>query len=226
MAVKLFSYFKKPVFISSLICILVFYNGIITIPEKNQFSSLLPQNKITSLSGQIISSPAKTGNGKFYCADFKPAFVSDSQNYKSSAKGRTKIFIPAEKVEALFPGKLFSLSKTKFIYESGATCSLSGRFTEKGFFVTDLKSGSWQKNLSGKISYVRALCRLQFKRLMYGWGSAGGLLLALLCGAREYTDSAIQDSFRKAGLSHILALSGMHLSMFSAIAIFLEIKLV
>lgn len=55
---------------------------------------------------------------------------------------------------------------------------------------------------------------------MYAWGSGGGLLLALLCGAREYTDPATSDAFRRAGLSHILALSGMHLSMFSAIAIF------
>ena len=55
---------------------------------------------------------------------------------------------------------------------------------------------------------------------MYSWGSGGGLLLALLCGAREYTDPSTQDNFRRAGLSHILALSGMHLSMFSAIAMF------
>lgn len=67
---------------------------------------------------------------------------------------------------------------------------------------------------------MRALCRLHFKRLMYSWGSGGGLLLALLCGAREYTEAATAEAFRRAGLSHILALSGMHLSMFSAIALF------
>jgi competence protein ComEC len=55
---------------------------------------------------------------------------------------------------------------------------------------------------------------------MYSWGSGGGLLLALLCGAREYTEAATSEAFRRAGLSHILALSGMHLSMFSAIALF------
>ena len=55
---------------------------------------------------------------------------------------------------------------------------------------------------------------------MYSWGSGGGLLLALLCGAREYTDPETSDAFRRAGLSHILALSGMHLSMFSSIALF------
>ena len=55
---------------------------------------------------------------------------------------------------------------------------------------------------------------------MYAWGSGGGLLQALLCGAREYTSAETSDAFRRAGLSHILALSGMHLSMFSQIALF------
>ena len=59
---------------------------------------------------------------------------------------------------------------------------------------------------------------------MYSWGAAGGLLLALLCGAKEYTSLELSSSFRNAGLSHILALSGMHLSMFSGIAMFLGKK--
>ena len=59
---------------------------------------------------------------------------------------------------------------------------------------------------------------------MYCWGEAGGLLLALLCGAREYTNAQTAEAFKNAGLSHILALSGMHLSMFSSIAVFLGNK--
>ena len=60
---------------------------------------------------------------------------------------------------------------------------------------------------------------------MYSWGAAGGLLLALLCGAKEYTSTDISLAFRNAGLSHILALSGMHLSMFSGIALFFGKKI-
>lgn len=57
------------------------------------------------------------------------------------------------------------------------------------------------------------------------WNKAGGFFLALLCGAREYTDSATDTAFKNAGLSHILALSGMHLSLFSGIALFLGNKI-
>ena len=75
------------------------------------------------------------------------------------------------------------------------------------------------------MSSSTSIAIMVFKRLMYKWGNAGGLLLALLCGAREYTDIAIAENFKNAGLSHVLALSGMHLSMFSSIAVLIGNKI-
>lgn len=219
----------KPVFLSSLICIFIFYSGIFNIPDRTNPRSLLQTEDITAISGKLISSPAKTGNGSYYAATFALESAADSRNYRSTASGRLKVMIPAELAEAYSPGKLFSQSRQKgrqqssqqaFLFESGSHCSFSGRLSQKGFYVRECKSAYWSSSLSGRLAHLRALCRLHFKRLMYSWGSGGGLLLALLCGAREYTDTATQDSFRLAGLSHILALSGMHLSMFSAIALF------
>ena len=86
-------------------------------------------------------------------------------------------------------------------------------FSVQSAFSTGFSNSFW-----GKILKFRALCRLQFKRLMYGWSDAGGLLLALLSGSREYTEDSLGTSFKKAGLSHILALSGMHLGLFGGIA--------
>jgi competence protein ComEC len=45
----------------------------------------------------------------------------------------------------------------------------------------------------------------------------GGLSLALLLGFRDSLDSSLAGSFRDAGSSHVLALSGMHLTLFSAL---------
>ena len=59
---------------------------------------------------------------------------------------------------------------------------------------------------------------------MKDWGRAGGFLLALLSGSKEYLDSKISNTFRHSGLSHILALSGMHLSLISSIAGIVENK--
>ena len=219
------NYLKKPVVISTLICAFVFYSGLFRLPDRTKPHSLFYPEELSEISGRILSSPAKTGNGKYYSATFLLEGVADKRGYKSSANGRIKIMIPSELAEAYSPGKLFSLSKQKrnssvFLFEAGSSCTFSGRLSQDNFYVRQCNAAYWPDSWRGRLSRFRALCRLHFKRLMYSWGSGGGLLLALLCGAREYTDSATSDAFRRAGLSHILALSGMHLSMFSAIAIF------
>ena len=219
----------KPVCLSALICAFIFYSGLFQIPQKGRFQALFEENQICEISGKILSSPARLSNGSYYASFFSITSVSTSKSFSSSANGRIKIFIPSSLTEAYFPGKLFSLSKINslnkrnsgtLLFETGAECNFTGKLSRQGFYVQDCKQVLWPHSLSGKAAYLRALCRLHFKRLMYNWGNGGGLLLALLCGAREYTAPSTQEAFRRAGLSHILALSGMHLSMFSAIAIF------
>ena len=116
------------------------------------------------------------------------------------------------------------------------------------FHVTDIRKCDWKcdRNSSNEIPFgkisaaekvkcafekflsraakIRALSRLHFSRLMYAWGNAGGLVLALLSGSREYLPPEAGEAFRNAGLSHILALSGMHLSLFSGLAFFIGKK--
>jgi len=219
MAIK---YFDKPFFLASILCIFLFYSGILNIPERNKFNCLLPQKDIQKLSGTLLSSPVKISNGKYYSATFQTEHA-EGEKSKSSAFGYVKIFIPSELVEAYFPGKLFSLAKEKgaYIYEAGAFYKIKGTFRQNQFYVKVCNYIKWPQNFTGKLDFFRALCRLHFKRLMYAWGSGGGLLLALLSGAKEYTEESTSLAFKNAGLSHILALSGMHLSMFSAISIFL-----
>ena len=217
---RTFDYFKKPVFLSSLICVIIFYSGLFSIPDRTGPRSLLNTEKLTEISGTILSSPAKTGNGSYYTASFSLESAADARSYRSTASGRIKIMIPSELAEAYSPGKLTSRSSEAFLYEAGGHCTFRGRLSNNVFYVRQCTAAFWPSTCQGRLRRFRALCRLHFKRLMYAWGSGGGLLLALLCGAREYTDAATSDAFRRAGLSHILALSGMHLSMFSAIALF------
>ena len=50
---------------------------------------------------------------------------------------------------------------------------------------------------------------------MYSDEESGGLLCALLFGEREYLASETRYDFTRAGMSHVLALSGMHLALLS-----------
>lgn len=217
-------YSNNSIFIAALICIILFYSGLITLKDKNTYFSLIPYSKVNSLQGQLINSPAKTSDGNFYYAKLK-AWNCSGENLKSSAGGNVRVYIPSAMVEAFFPGKLYT--KAGAFFEAGGVYLLEGSFGSDGqkFYVNACIDNYFPDTFYGKLDYFRALCRLQFKRLMFSWGAGGGLLLALLCGAKEYTSSQVSLSFKNAGLSHILALSGMHLSMFSGIAMFMGKKI-
>ena len=207
----------------ALICVFVIYFGSVE-GRFSKFYCLLQNDKITSLTGFVKSNPVLTSSGKFYMCDFSPYEVSSfDENTKFSSLGKVKLLLPKNLVESHFPGKLYSSSgKTVFI-ETGAklfvkikpskNSSNSFSSIDNFFIVSDVDFLGW-KNF---VSKIRGILRLQFKRLMYMWGSAGGLLLALLSASKEYTSSEFSESFRLAGLSHILALSGMHVSIFSGI---------
>lgn len=224
MAIK---YLTKPIFLSAIICAIFFYSGILNIQLLKPFYSLVPKNEINFIQGKLISSPVKSSSGKFYLAKMKVLFVKTKKGLTSQSCGEIQVFLPTSSVESFFPGKLYSSSKKSgsFIFETGGIYSLEGKFSSQGFITKTCKSCFFSNNFFGKIRYFRSLCRLQFRRILYSWGEAGGLFLSLLCGSREYTNIETSNAFKNAGLSHILALSGTHLSIFSFISVFLGEKI-
>ena len=69
---------------------------------------------------------------------------------------------------------------------------------------------------------ISSLRRFLSERLCEGTNrSTGSLLTALLLGERESLPSSVQMDFRRTSLSHILALSGMHLSLLTAVLLWL-----
>lgn len=223
---------SNPVFIAALVLSFLFYSGIFKLKDRNLFSCLLKTEDILYVEGELFSSPVKSSSSNNYSALFSVKNAYSKSRIKSSAKGNITVFIPESFVEAYFPGKTFtklnkkSLSKNKdeyFLFEKNFPFKLKVRLfnSEKNFFkVIDATPLSIKKDFFSNIYVFRGLCRLQFKRLMYGFGDAGGLLLSLLSGSREYTDKSVAEGFKNSGLSHILALSGMHLSLFGSIAFF------
>ena len=228
---------KRRAEIIALCLIVLLYAGFVPVYNRNPFSCVLQEQSIKSISGKVVSSPMKSSSGTSYLISLD---VSEASSSETSAlcSGIVGLYVPAEYIEALYPGKLFSsanvaLPENDFeimnieigcllsaeVSYSGSTDGdslslLSGNLEKPTFSVKRVTECIWQQSYQ----FYRAYLRLQLKRLLAAWGAAGGLLLALLCGAREYTDLSVSEAFRKAGLSHILALSGMHLSLFSGLS--------
>lgn len=226
-----------PLKAAALILAVLLYTGLVKRADPFVFRSAFDVKSLTSVQGTAASNPVKTASGRFYSLLFNAESV-ESATGKAEAAGRIKLLIPAETVEALYPGKLFSLTGDAVPVEEGARLVCTGYTLD-----SEQSSVSAEKDGTGKIlalpqppmpvfiaqdtsflgwknglSRIRALFRLYLKRMLYAWGEAGGLVLALMSGSREYTDAALAEAFKNAGLAHILALSGMHLSLFISAA--------
>ena len=130
--------FYNSVFLSVLICIILIYGGFIKIRDRNPYSSIIFSGEITFLEGCLLSTPVKSSSGKTYSAVLE-VYASgkscDSGVYISQGNGRIKLLIPAEMVEAFYPGKLFSSAKRKgaFLWEAGGVYTLKGKMLSEQF---------------------------------------------------------------------------------------------
>ena len=180
------------------------------------FYSLVEESQIRFMEGTIVSNPTITAKKNFYKCTFKVDSASVNENLSFSTSGTVTLLFPVEMVESHYPKKLYSTNKNPndIIVETGSRVAVevSCIDSESRLFSVKNAHGLGWKN---KISFFRANCRLNFKRLLAMWGEAGGFVLALLAASKEYLDEKIQISFCLAGLSHIMALSGMHVGIFS-----------
>jgi competence protein ComEC len=212
---------ENPLVCASVICAAVLYFGF-PLKNRNEFSSLVQPSAVVFMRGKIVSNPAKLPKQQKYVLKFEPAYVKTSGGITSTCSGVLTVMLDSTMAEAYLPGSLYSLSRRTgaLVGETGALAEFSGKAGTDGIFFADKgRFCGFPDTPGGRIAHIRALCRIQFRRLMYAWGAAGGLLLALLSGIREYTESITADAFRDAGVAHILALSGMHLSILSGLAV-------
>ena len=219
----------NPFVAAALICGFAVYSGKVSVQNRRPFQSLFPEKDIRLLTGTVVSNPCRTNaDQSSYRMDFRVESLATKNDSRASASGLVSVCISAAIVESLYPGKLYTSSRSQggILIDAGSRLSLSVRpgFRPREFMADSVKDLGWRNDFFSRFSHFRALCRLQFKRLLFAWGRAGGFLLALLSGSREYTETLVSESFKNAGLSHILALSGMHLSLFSGLALFLGKK--
>lgn len=226
---KCLLFFMRPLFFASLCISFLVYACGVPVKDGKQYHGLVQKECLVEITGSVVSNCTKTSGGKYYSVDLElteaVGMPENKNSYPSEIRvsccGRLKVMVSASEAESLYPGKLYSLSRNGgLLLESGERIRCSGRWSERmGAFVSreSFYCGHGE-SLLGRIKHFRAYCRLVFRRLMFSWGSAGGFILSLLSGSREYLDEKVAADFRGAGLSHILALSGMHLSFFASLS--------
>ncbi|HKL85125.1 MAG TPA: ComEC/Rec2 family competence protein [Treponemataceae bacterium] len=182
--------------------------------------TLSSESQIVSIYGTLISDPQSWGRS-WYRLDVSLDTVEVISGARYSAKGNCSLLLSCDQVRSVLPGGISPKNGQRQYLSKGLNIGVSGSFSSEdhSFFIgTNLLQP--ELNISNNfISSSRALLRLSLIKLLYEWKDSGAFLLALLSGNRDFISPELSLAFRRAGLSHILALSGMHLSLMGIVAI-------
>jgi len=183
---------------------------------KNEIKFGLPEDKITAIEGVLLEDPRILANGTVMASLSlrKSTAVFGAGNTGAvSGSGVITVFFSQESDDALFAKNLRNAGRGTVIFAEGKI-----RSNERG--ITFTASSLHITNRAPAAERIRTNIRINLINRFDG-KSWGGLALALLVGIRDNLDVNLTTVYRDAGLSYILALSGMHLAVITALISFL-----
>jgi len=186
-----------------------------------RFAPGVPAESIVSLKGTLLDDPrslssftvpdlgAEAERGMALMDLRETGAKLPGCNVRSSARGKVQVFFPAGTMP-----RLKSFGRGAELYIEGSflpdDAAAVPRFKAASVHVIKAAPATEQLRTAVRSSILN---RLKPKH----WG---GLAAALLLGTRENLEGSLALSFRNAGLSHVLALSGMHLAFLSGLLAF------
>ncbi len=183
------------VFISSIICLFI---------VQGRFEDTISPGQnaeyVVAVTGKVISDSKEIGGGE-KIFNLRLLFSEDINSSRTSASGKITIASRVDVYKGQFvsmEGKNILAQKTAFIF-----------IDRKNITVLD-----WGKSWSAEIMERRAQILKYLKQRIRRMGAEPSVLFtALFIGIRENPKGALFTALRRAGGSHILALSGMHLGI-------------
>ncbi len=175
--------------------------------------SLAEISKVITVDCIVSGEPLSFGSDKMR-VPVRLRRVTTGDGYRYGASGNASVILPQSYALGNMPGR--ATLPGEYAIGKGLRTEFSGRFlADNNGSGTLFVAEAWDGNGSrpGVDAGVRHSLRHSLIRAVMSRGATGGLLLALLSGNRDYLEEGLADAFREAGLSHILALSGMHLGI-------------
>ncbi|MCL2211415.1 MAG: ComEC/Rec2 family competence protein [Treponema sp.] len=179
---------------------------------KNEIKFGIPENKITAIEGVMLEDPRIISSGSAMVSVSLRACTAGSAgkgtSMKAGSSGEVTVFFQPENAE-----KLKQFGRGTVIFAEGALRSSQRgySFSAKSLHITNRAPSVEKMRTNIRLGLIK-----RFEKEKWG-----GLALALLLGVRDNLDTEFTTQYRNAGLSYILALSGMHLAIIAALISFL-----
>ncbi len=173
--------------------------------------------KVT-IEGVILTTPRINQNRKAKFI-FQPRELIEENNQREKVMGKVYVTSPLLDVNGLFPSTLGSLEGN--LYKPSPPLNPDGfdfadYLRRKGVFsglsatsVTVIRQGNWWQGLLFNVRQRIAQTHVRFLNI-----PSGSLVSSMVMGSRAVDlDLELQEGFRLAGLAHVLAASGFHVSL-------------
>jgi len=209
----------NPLIISCILYFSLLSCGFIVLKNRQSYKSLLSITDSNHYEFEITSSPTVINSGAYYSTicNLKRIVTSSNKSIISSdSKGKVNVLIPVDLVDCLDTYLDFGIRLTADGYWSDFYDSI---------VLDNIYEAYYERDIIHSILYFRSYFRNLLRVFFLNWGNAGGLLIALFTGSRRYLSQDFIDLFRLSGCSHILALSGMHLSFITLVPKYLFNKI-
>ncbi len=167
----------------------------------------IQEEKIIAVEGVLLEDPRVVSSGNIM-ASVSLRKSAAAGGVRTSASGEITVFFPKESAARL---KSFG---------RGTVVFTEGRLRNAGTGFTFSSSSMHIVKPAPPIEQMRTGIRLKLIE-RFDNSAWGGLALALLLGIKDNLDSNLSFLYRGAGLSYVLALSGMHLAVIAALISFL-----
>ena len=186
----------------------------------------LPPEQVVRINGRALSDSRRLSSGSFIL-EMEMTSVEAGSGASADAGGKVLLFFNSN--PAVYMGRLVSveaeLRSSEAYRQLADRQRLSGAsmLRNEAVLTANPKGESLERSgWNSRASQVRAFAAREItKRYREMGASAGGLFAALFTGCRDGLTTEESRVFRRAGCSHILALSGMHLGILSGIILLL-----
>jgi len=193
-----------------MVSIVIFFTLLLPLIRSQLPQLPFPSDKILSMEGTMISDAIPLKRGKFLYS-IKINSVTSTKNITATSKGAIKV-----------------ISKGKYLYKGSLIEIINPYFdSEYNYFnflffnpLPLINSKEVILLKESKQSYYRNKVAKPVFTAIEKIDAGDGLVSALLTGNRIDLDPILSGIIRKAGCSHILALSGMHLGVVTMFVIF------